>query len=243
MNHLRHILFSACLIGICLLAGQQAGAQEAMKHLGTDELQKVFVDLTTASTSLPKKDLEVNKFSATPDSMDLPAGDLNFRIISGGQAKALGQQILVAEVWVDGVAQGRVKLSGDLALYGDVVCTTSTLSRHSIIAAHNLKRVRRNLTMLGPDLVTNEAEAIGKELKMTLQPGAILYGNALKQPEIVKRGDLVSILAANNFMTITVPGRVQNAGAKGDLIKVKNLMSRKEIMVRIIGPGSVQAQF
>jgi len=243
MRLFRLALLSACLSSLFLLPCRQAVALDNQTHLGTDELRKIFLSLATANTSLPKGDIEVSKFSATPDSIELPPGTLDFRIVSGNQAKPLGQQVIVSDVLVDGVVQGHIKLSGDLALYGDVVCTTSTLPRHSIVAAHNLKRVRRNLAMLGPDLITDEASAIGKEVLTTLQPGAILYGNTLKEPELVKRGDIVSILAASDSLTITVPGRVQNAGAKGDLIKVKNLMSRKEIFAKIIGPGTVQAQF
>jgi len=243
MAHFRLLHLSVCLSFLLLLPSQPAVALDNKTILGTDELQKIFLDLATTNTSLPKSDIEVSKFSATPDSIELPAGVLDFRIVSGTPAKPLGQQSIITDVLVDGVTQRQIKLSGDLALYGDVICTTSTLPRRSIVAAHNLKRVRRNLAMLGPDLITDEAAAIGKEIKTTLQPGAILYGNTLKAPEIVKRGDIVSILAANDFLTITVPGRVQIAGAKGDLIKVKNLMSRKEIFARIVGPDTVQAQF
>jgi len=150
--------------------------------------------------------------------------------------------VLVADLLVDGVAQGRVKLSGDLALFGEVLCTTATLPRHTLITASHLQRVRRNLTMLGPDLVSEESAAIGKELKTTLQAGAILYGNLIKAPEVVKRNDIVSILAASESLLITVPGRAQGAGATGELIKVKNLMSRKEIVAKVLGPGAVQAQ-
>lgn len=243
MSRVRFTLLSICLACHFWLTSQPTWALDNSILLGPEDLQKIFLDLATADTALPKDDIEISKFSATPDAIELPPGTLDFRIISGGQSKPLGQQTLVADILVDGVAKSRVKLSGDLALYGDVVCTTSTLSRHSIVTADDLKRVRRNLTRLGPDLITAEASAIGKEVKTTLQPGSILYGNALKEPEIVKRGDVVSILAANDFINITVPGRAQNAGAKGDLIKVKNLMSRKEIFVKILGPGTVQAQF
>lgn len=244
MSHLRLTLLSLCLsLPLLLPPGQPAWALDNGFLLGTDELQKVFLDLTASNSSLAKGDLEVSNFTATPAAIDLPAGALDFQLISGNQAKALGQQVIVTDVLVDGVVQGRIKLSGDLALFGEVVCTSRTLPRHSIIRAENLKRVRRNLTVLGPDLITDEAQAIGKEVKTTLQAGAILYNNILKEPEMVKRGDIVSILAATDFITITVPGRVQKAGAKGDLVKVKNLMSRREIFAKVVGPGTVQAEF
>lgn len=243
MKRLRLILLSLCLSLPFLLAGQTSWALDKGFLLGTDELRQVFVDLTATNSALPKTDLEVSNFTATPAAIDLPTGALDFQIISGNTAKALGQQVIVTDVLVDGVVQGRLKLSGDLALFGEVICATSALPRHSIIRAENLKRVRRNLTGLGPDLVTDEAQALGKEVKTTLRAGAILYGKILKEPEIVKRGDIVSILSKTDFITVSVPGRVQKAGAKGDLVKVKNLMSRREIFAEILDPNTVQVKF
>lgn len=244
MNRLLFVLSSLYLLFLCLLPNQTAGAIENEITLGADELQPVFLDLVTTDTPLPKQDIVVNKFTATPKSITVPAGSLDFRIISGKQqGKPLGQQVITTDVLIDGVVQERIKLSGDLALFGDVVCTTSTLPRGSIIQADNLKRVRQNITMLGPDLITDESAAVGKEIKSTLQAGSILYGKALKEPELVKRGEIISILAANDSLTITVPGRVLKSGSKGEIIKVKNLMSRKEIFATIIGAGTVQTQF
>lgn len=214
-----------------------------MTVLGGAELQKVFTDLVTDRVSLPKRDIEITNFSATPATIELPAGTVDFRIVSQSQAKQIGQQTIACEVLVDGVVEGQIKFSGDLKLYGDVVCAARALPRHSIIAAQDLERVRRDLSMLGPGLITDETLAIGKELETTLQPGAVLYGRFIKDPEVVKRGDIVSILVATDSLTITVPGRVQSAGAKGDMIKVKNLMSRKEIYAKVIGLDTVQAQF
>lgn len=241
MNRLSLLLFSLYLT--CLLPSLVARAAGGPIRLGTGELQQIFKDLATKHSSLPPQELEVSKFTAQPDSVELPPGALDFKVISTNQAKPLGQQVIVTDILVDGVVQDRVKLSGDLALYGEVVCTVSPIPRHSIITADQLKLVRRDLTMLGPGLIPELAAAIGKELKTTLQPGALLYDNLLKEPEMVKRNALVSILAASDSLTITVPGRVLTAGAKGELVKVKNLMSRREIFAKIIGTETVQAQF
>ncbi|MDD5758344.1 MAG: flagellar basal body P-ring formation chaperone FlgA [Desulfobulbaceae bacterium] len=237
-------LSSLCLILLYLLPSQPAWSTENEVTLEGDQLQHVFFDLLTTKGALAKQDIIVKKFSATPQSVTVPTGSLDFQIISGLQpGKPLGQQTIITDVLVDGVAQKRIKLSGDLALFGDVICTTSALPRKSIILAQHIKRVRQEITMLGPDIITDESAAIGKELTTTLQAGSILYGKTLKEPELVKRGDIISILATNDLLTVSVPGRVLKSGAKGEIIKVKNLMSRKEIFATIIGPSTVQTQF
>lgn len=238
----RLLILTLSLLSLGLAQGSAAGAEGDVRAVGQAELQDIFLDLATSGTALPRADLELTRFNVEPETIRLPTGALEARLLSGRQAKPLGQQVLVADLLVDGVAQGRVKLSGDLALFGEVICLASSLPRHTRIEAGHLQRVRRNLTMLGTDLVREESAAIGKELKTTLQAGAILYGNLLQAPEMVKRNDVVSILAASDSLLVSVPGRVQSAGALGELIKVKNLMSRKEVVAKVLGPGAVQAQ-
>ena len=244
MNRPRLIILAVSLaILFLLLPDKRSEALDGLSVLGQVELQKIFADLATSRTSLPKADIEITHFTATPESIELPPGELDFRTISVSQGKELGKKTVVADVLVNGVTQERVTLSGDLTLHGDVICAARAIPRHTIIVASDLVRVRRDLTMLGPDLITDEAAVLDKETKTTLQPGAVLYGHFLKDPQLVKRGDIVSILAATDHITVTVPGRVQASGAKGDLIKVKNLMSRREIYAKVIGPDTVQAQF
>ena len=243
MSRPRLILLAVSLAIVILLPHERSEAMDDLAVLGKVELQKIFADLATSRTSLPKADIEITHFTAAPDSIELPPGELDFRTISLSRGKELGKQTIVADILVNGVAQERVTLSGDLTLHGEVICAARALPRHSIIVASDLVRVRRDLTMLGPGLITDETAIIDKETKATLQPGAVFYDHFLKAPQLVKRGDIVSILAASDHITVTVPGRIQTAGAKGDLIKVKNLMSRKEIYAKVIGPDTVQAQF
>lgn len=243
MPSLRLLFLIVSASAILLLPSKQAGATGGMSTLGEAELEKAFAELVLGPVSLATEDIEISHFSATPDLIELPPGEMSFRIISQTPNRQLGQKTIVADILVDEVVQKRVTLSGELARYGNVACLTKTLAQHSIITASDLTLVRRNLSLLGPGLITDLEAAIGKETKMTLPAGAILYGTKLKEPAIIKRGDIVSIQAASESISITVPGRVLNGGAKGDLIKVKNLMSRKEVFVKIIGSDTVQAQF
>lgn len=219
-----------------------AWAAPELTILGKNELQTIFTELITTNSPLPAGDLEISHFSSTPDRVTLPAGIQKIHVVSQSHPKQLGRHTFVVDIMVDGAAKEQVSLSGDIELFGTVVCAKKALPRRSIIEASDVEQVRRNLSILGPDIVDKTEKAVGMELKTTMQPGAVLYGRFLKSPETVKRGDIVSIQAANGGLTISVPGRVQTAGATGDLIKVKNLMSRREVYARVTGPDTVQVE-
>lgn len=241
MNRLPLILLSMVLVVGALFSNERARATGGIV-VGRAELERVFTGLVLGGSSLPRGDLKISNFNANPATLELPPGRPDFQVITQTQDKELGRRTVVFNVLINGQACQRVTLSGDVALFGEVVCAARTLRGHRIIAAADLKRVRRNLTMLGPDLVTDLGQAIGKEIKTTLQPGAVLYGRFLKAPVIVKHGAIVSILALTDSIRVTVPGRVESPGAIGDMVKVKNLMSRKEIYAKVIGPDTVQTE-
>lgn len=217
-------------------------ADEARTALSSADLRQLFEYLLVRDGFLPQGEVEVSNFSASPDSLPLPAGELDFRTLSQSEAKQLGRQSMVVEVLVDGQSQGRVALRGDLTRHGEVVTACQPLERNRILGQDDLCLVRRNLTMLGPELVTDPSLAVGKELKTSLQAGAVLYARSLKQPTLVKRGEVVTIVAGSDSLRITVPGRVMNAAALGERVRVKNMMSRREVEAKVVGPGLVVSE-
>jgi flagella basal body P-ring formation protein FlgA len=95
--------------------------------------------------------------------------------------------------------------------------------------------------MMDGTVIQDTDQAIGKMAKTTIQPGTILYHRHLKKQPLVSRGDHVTILVRHGALRVTAPGEVKNSGAEGDMIKVKNLMSRRVIYARVIHEGLVEA--
>ena len=215
--------------------------------LDTHDLKNIFVRMVTGDNSFnavfPGQKQQVVNFSSQPEQIKLPPGSISYKTISQTRANQFGREIIWLAVLVNGQEQAKVKLSGDIHLFGDVVCVARNLERHTILTSDDVEIVRRNVTMLGPDFISDPQRVIGQELKTTLQPGAILYSRLLKNPAIVKRGDLVSILAKSGPLTVRAAGQVKTPGARGDIVQVKNLMSRRKIYARVIGPNEVQVDF
>ncbi len=211
--------------------------------LGRAELATIFTEVVTAETPWPIEDLEVNNFSAIPSQVTLPLGKVGYEILSIQPARLLGQKTVSLLITIDGKPQAQVKMHGELARYGNVIISNRRLPRHTIIAPEDLAVARRNLTMFAHDLVQNKDEAIGQRLTTNLRSGAILYSRNLKKTPLVQRGDMVTIQARHNNILVAVKGEARDQGAKGDSVKVKNLMSRRIILARVVESGVVEVDF
>jgi flagella basal body P-ring formation protein FlgA len=60
---------------------------------------------------------------------------------------------------------------------------------------------------------------------------------------IVDKGDIVTIIAESGDIRITAPGVILMKGYTGELVKVQNLMSKKEIYAKVVNGAMVAVDF
>jgi len=238
MSLWRGILY--CSLAVLLtLGGRVAAAGECV--LDAAYFKKIFFEVVQKEAPWSAADLAVENFSVRPETLAVPEGKLSYALLDGpSQPTYLGRKGVNLQILVAGKVAGEVRMSGDLQLYGDVVCLKQNLSRHAKLSADDLEVVRRNISSLGPDLITSLQQAIGQRLRSSLRAGGILYNSNLEPSPLVERGDLVTILAESDRFTITAPGEARGSAAKGEMVKVKNLMSRKEIFARVVSAEIVK---
>lgn len=225
----------------CCPSFSQAGQQETI--LDSGKLEEIFTEIVTDNSPWPREDLEITGFVSKPATLTIPADTMDYRLLNQSHNTHLGKKTLSLAILVDDKEVGRVKMTGDLRLYGDVVCTTKKIDRHTILTEDDVTVFRRDISMLDPNIIKTPEASVGKRLKTSLRAGAVLKPHLLENPPLVKRGDLVTIMAQSDSLRVTTPGEVRNAGALGKIVRVKNLMSRREIYARVLGPGVVETKF
>lgn len=232
------------VLGLVLLAALPAAATGGpAKILGTPEFSALFQKIVGKHTSFPPRNLEIANFTAEPPTLTVPDGRLGYRLLNQVHGAHLGRKTLLVAILVHGKEYGPIRMDGDLRLYGEVACAAKSMDGNHLLSATDIHTVRRDVTFLGPGVVTDAAAAVGKLLTVSVQPGTVLYTRYLKKPPLVKRGDLVTILARAGGLEVKASGRARDPGAKGDLIRVKNLMSRQIVEARVEKPGLVEVDF
>ncbi|MEA2083139.1 MAG: flagellar basal body P-ring formation chaperone FlgA [Thermodesulfobacteriota bacterium] len=211
--------------------------------LTQEELKPIFSEIITENALWPEENLVVSGFSARPATMTVPTGAIEYRLINRTHSNYLGRKAITVVLMINGKEYGQVRMSGDLQLYGEVLCTNRRIKRHTVLAENDIRVIRRNISMLGPDFIKSTEMAVGLRLKSSLRAGAVLFSHQLEAPPLVKRGDLVTIQAKSENIRVTVPGEIRNPGAMGELVRVKNLMSRKEVFAKVLDSGTVEVNY
>lgn len=81
---------------------------------------------------------------------------------------------------------------------------------------------------------------VGKEARRALMPGMIVRALDVQEPELVKKGQAVSMVLRRGPLTIAASGRAMESGAAGKLIRVQNLSSKQVIDAEVVSQGLVR---
>ena len=86
-------------------------------------------------------------------------------------------------------------------------------------------------------------EAIGSKLRKNVSAKVGLSTRWLISKVLVKYGDKVQITFKRNGIFLSAEGQALGQGKRGDMIKVKNIRSRKILTGRIVAPHQIEMEF
>jgi flagella basal body P-ring formation protein FlgA len=215
-------------------------ASENETTLTRENFQDFFSEIIRELSPNDVEEVTVTDFNAQPQSIRLPLGQISYHLTRQPKGDSPGKKFITATISVNGKEYSTVRMNGTVHFWGTVICLADSLPTDKIIATHDIEADFRDISMLGDDVIRNPEDAIGKKLKRSLQSGSLLYGKLLENPLLVKRGDLVTIVAENKSLRITTKGEVRTDGSLGETVRVKNLTSHRLLQARVIDEGLVQ---
>lgn len=132
-----------------------------------------------------------------------------------------------------------VRVAGVAVEYVEVAILTRSLARGENAQAADFVVEKRAKESLPSDAQPDAKTLAGRVARRALQVGAVVRTGDLARPEIVARGDVVTIVYEVPGMTLTLRGRASDAGAQGDTIAVVNPQSKKTLQAQVVAPGKV----
>ncbi len=254
MRKTRHILiFFACFFGASFFSDAEAvdkAVRNATGKIGDENRQsipevkfrEIFHEYLYSRLGKEKSDIIVSGFRIVGNK-PVPGGEISFRLFQKNRGRLNGYVRLAAIVCVNGFAENEVMLTGRIDVFGSVVCVSRNLKRGEIVKEDDVYLDRKNISRLPGNVLTETRRAIGLVAKHNIKINSVLKEWMLEKAPILDRGDVVTILAVLGGIKITTPGKILQKGYPGELIRVQNSMSRKEIYARVINDSTVAVDF
>ena len=90
---------------------------------------------------------------------------------------------------------------------------------------------------LDANAATELAQILGQTPRRPLKAGRPIRMGQIQAPVLVAKGSLVTVTVRRPNMVLTAQGRAKEDGARGELIRIMNLNSKKTIEAVVSGPG------
>ena len=124
--------------------------------------------------------------------------------------------------------------------FANVLVSKRTLARGHLISASDVTTIRADISRLNNGYFTQVNDIKGLSLKRSLREGRILTNGMLERQRLIKRGEMVTILANTGSLAIRMKGIALMDGRAGELIRVKNNNSKREIQATVVASGTVE---
>jgi len=173
----------------------------------------------------------------------LPEGPLDFDVVAPQQWEGWGNANLAVVVRQGGRVVLNTSVQVEVEALADMVVALRQLDFGTIISGTDVAVQKRDMASVAGKYARDLDAVVGRRARTAIRANAPVRTDQVEKVPIVKSGQLVTIVAENEVMKITVTGRARSAGAEGDTIMVQNLSSLKEIPARVINATTVQVGF
>jgi flagella basal body P-ring formation protein FlgA len=132
-----------------------------------------------------------------------------------------------------------LRFTGSLSETFETVVPTREIAQGQVLRVSDLAIERRPKTSSSSTTLTTIDQAQGLSAKHALRTGQVIRQADVAKPELVGRGETVTIVFQVPGIVLTIVGKAAEPGALGDVISVLNVQSKHTVQATVIGPGRV----
>ena len=172
-----------------------------------------------------------------------PLGDLSLVFDKRYTPSGNGRLSIHAEVWVDGVKEDRLTITGRLSQMKPVVVAATRLERGQTITPGDV--TLRDMDVFGrqPDVMTSVDQVSGMVITRTIDKGDCVTPGQFKRAPAIEKGAVIKIVAKKNRLSIITLGVSKEDGYPGQPVTVQNLTSGKLVRGLVTADGTVEVVF
>jgi flagella basal body P-ring formation protein FlgA len=190
----------------------------------------------------PRKTLAIQEVQGF-EAFILPPGPYTSEVILPESAHRGGPMTVTVSFFQEGRLVQKLRVRVRVEIQGFVVAARTGLRRHQEIGENDVDLIKKNLSLLPPDVVTDLKNAVGKRLTLSVNGQEVLRSSMVEIPPLVKKGDRVILVIDHSYFKITTFGEVKEDGRRGEWIKLVNISSKKEVHGRVVDAHTVQVEF
>jgi len=178
-----------------------------------------------------------------PENLSLPAGDITFDLSKNQQDEYYGKISLACDIMANGEQYRRVNVLADVRAYIKVYRLIKDAPRGEALDPSMVEEAVEDIASVSKGVITDPAELSVSKAATFLTSGTVLTRYLLDKLPDVNRGDDIKILVKFGNVTATTYGKALQEGSIGELIKIRNSDSKKDLVGKVVDKGTVEINY
>lgn len=187
-------------------------------------------------------DVRVKRTSYRGDLI-IPAGTVSYEFVSPTSWEGAGDLSLALIVRVDDRVVKNIPVRVETEVFAEMVITTRPMEAGEILGDADVAIERREMAPGVGKVCRNRSDVIGKKLRVRLRGSAPVRLDQLEKVQVVKSGQLVTILAENETVRASATGKSRSSAAAGETITVQNVLTQREMPATVVDGNTVKVGF
>ena len=237
---MKYLQFPVFLLLLLLTAFTPRSALSAVDR--DQEVRDAVTAFVTTRTAAMGWDVHLRRISIS-DSLKLPDGVIDYEVVAPQKWEGWGSITITVLARQKERVLRNIPVRIDVEALADTVVTVRQIEHGTVITADDLALQKRELTQNSHLGIRSIDEVAGKKARATLRANQPVRADQIERVPLIKSGQMVTIVAENGVIKISVSGKAHSSGAAGDIIRVQNLTSLKEIPAKVIDGSTVQVAF
>ena len=211
-------------------------------EINEEKLKEIIIAFVQQQIGQDSKEARIKEIKVDR-SIILPKGPVSYKIKPQRNSEFIGRVPLAIEFTANDNFQKKIWASVTIEVMVDVVTAARSIGRYQPITENDISVQKMDLAELPSDVVTQPESVLGKRAKRSIRNGSVLKNSLIEFPPLVKRGDMVTIVAETSGMKLTALGEVKKKGRFGERIPVINFDSNKVIFAIVQDSQTVRVDF
>jgi len=188
-----------------------------------------------------RKDIEVKvEAERIPPPLRVPFGEVKLKVEIPSSFHFRNSVVIPVKIYIDEEVYRTVSLLLKIRVFKEVLVTCRRIAPDDIFVEEDIRKEKREITDFSGKPVVNLSNILGKRALKAIPACTIIKESMIGPPLLVKKGDLVTILRERGNIKVLTKGKALEKGERGNLIRVINVDSQKELQGMVIGPRMIR---
>lgn len=236
----RYIAHIMLLIAVCSLPCAFAGGialKDRAQALIKNELIKNYPAFSDAKIEIEFTPAAHNLL----ENMQQNSAGIDLKIDFPQNKRLSSNSAVPFDVYNKGRFEKKIYLQSKIKVNKNILVSAGKIKKGGIISDSDIAFLNKDLLLLPDSVFFDPSLVLGKQAKTYIPSGTILLDWMIRGVPVVKKGDIVEVSAKVNGVIVTSKAEAVEDGYLKDMIKIKNLNTKRIIGAIVINSNKVQA--